>query len=69
MLMNMHPVLRTVIIVSILFLITYALANGIQYRNYLGIVLALGSMFALGVCIYLARKLEQTGGEEEQAQP
>ena len=66
--MKTNPFLRTVIILAILFLITYALADGIKYGNTLGIVLAMGSMFALGVCIYLAKKLAQIEVEEDEQQ-
>lgn len=65
--MNIHPLLRTVIIITTLFLITFALAEGIKNGNLLGTLLALGSMVALGVCIHLARKLVQPDEEEEQA--
>lgn len=65
--MNIHPYLRTVIIITTLFLITFALAEGIKNGNLLGTLLALCSMVALGVCIHLARKLVQTDEEEEQA--
>ena len=64
--MRTNPFLRTVIILVILFLITNALANGIKYGNALGTILALVSMFALGVCIHLARQLTQVSEEEEQ---
>lgn len=67
MLMNLYPVFRTIIILCILFLITYALADGIRYENILGTALALASMVALGVCIYLFRKLTHRSEEEEQA--
>jgi len=66
--MKTNPVIRTVIISAILFLITYALADGIKYGNTLGIVLALGSMFALGVCIHLAKKFARIELEVEEEQ-
>jgi hypothetical protein len=65
-LMYQNPVLRTAIIIGILFLITYSLANGIKNGNALGTTLALGSMVALGFCIHFARKLAQAPEEEEQ---
>ena len=67
MLMNLHPVLQTMLILITLFLITEALAEGIKNGNLSGTLLAFGSMVALGVCIHLARKLAQTGEEEERA--
>lgn len=68
--MDMHPKLCTVSFISILFLITSALANGIKNGNLLGILLALGSLVALGFCIHFARKLAQTAvGEDQEAEP
>ena len=64
--MYQNPVLRTAIIIGILFLITYSMANGIKNGNALGIILASGSMAALGFCIHFARKLAQAPEEEEQ---
>jgi hypothetical protein len=64
--MNTQLLLRNAVILGTLFLITYALANGIKNENFLGTTLALGSMVALGFCIHFARKLAQASEEEEQ---
>lgn len=63
--MNIHPFLQTLITITTLFLITFALAEGIKNSNLLGTMLAVGSMTALGVCIHLARKVVQPHKEDE----
>ncbi len=65
LLMNLHFTLRNIIVVCVLFMITYALAEGIRNSNVLGIVLALGSMVALFVCVHLFGKLVQTQRPDE----
>ncbi|NCI46014.1 hypothetical protein [Sediminibacterium soli] len=60
-----RPFLRNSIILVVLFFITYALADSINNYNALGIFLALGSLGALWVCIYLVNQLTQSAEEEE----
>ncbi len=66
--MKNNPSLRSIIILAVLFAITYALIDGIRYGNILGIVLAIGSLFAFGISVLLInklRKLKELGEEEE----
>ena len=63
--MKKNPTLRTIIVLGIVFLITYALAEGIRYGSTWGVVMALISMVALYISIRLARKLKQMNEEEE----
>lgn len=65
--MKRNPALRTVLILGIIFLITYALADGIRYGSTLGILMAVMSLVALTVSIQLARKLSKLNEEEEEA--
>ena len=65
--MKKNSTLRTMIILGIIFLITYALADGIRYGSTLGILMALMSLVALTVSIQLARKLSKLKEEEEEA--
>ncbi len=58
---------KSLIIFGLLFLITYALAEGIQYGSALGTALAVASLSALVFAIYLFRKLTQLKAEEETA--
>lgn len=62
-----NAVLRTLIILGILFLITYALADGLYYGSTWGIVLALGSLVALGLSINLYREQKRKLQEEEES--
>lgn len=65
--MKRNPALRNVLILGIIFLITYALADGIRYGSTLGILMAVMSLVALTVSIQLARKLSKLKEEEEEA--
>lgn len=62
-----NAVLRTLIILGILFLITYALADGLYYGSTWGTVLALGSLVALGLSINLYREQQRRLQEEEES--
>lgn len=64
--MRKNPSLRTIIILGLIFLITYALAEGIRYGSAWGVVMAMISMAALGFSIYLYKKLSELNEEEEQ---
>lgn len=61
-----NAVLRTLIILGILFLITYALADGIYYGSTWGTVLSLASLIALGLSVSLYREQQRKLQEEEE---
>ena len=63
--MKKNPTLRTLIVLGIVFLITYALAEGIRYGSTWGVVMAVISMVALYISIRLAHKLKRINEEEE----
>jgi hypothetical protein len=58
--------MRPIIIISILVLITYALAQGIHIGSIMGIIFATCSLVALGVAIYLTEKLKKQEIEEAE---
>ena len=58
--------MRPIIIISILVLITYALAQGIRIGSILGIIFATCSLLALGFAIYLTEKLKKQHTEEAE---
>lgn len=60
--------IRNIIILVALFLITYALADGINQYNALSIFLALGGFAALCVGIYLHSQLQLATEDEEEEQ-
>lgn len=64
--MRMNPTLKLFLILAILFMITYALAEGIRYKSALGIAMALVSMLALVIFIKLSRKLAQLQDQEDE---
>ncbi len=64
--MRMNPTLKLIFILAILFMITYALAEGIRYKSAAGITMAVVSMLALVVFIRLSRKLAQLQDEEDE---
>lgn len=63
---KINPAFRTVVILAIIFLITYAIADGIRYGSTWGVVMALLSMIAFVFSIKLARRLKALQEEEEQ---
>ena len=63
--MRTNPTLRTILILAVLFMATYALADGIRSRSIPGILMALASMLALLFVAYLSRKLSRLREEEE----
>ncbi len=63
--MKKNPTFRTLVIFGIIFLITYALADGIRYGSITGVVLSITSLFALGISIQLYQKLMELQEEEE----
>lgn len=64
--MRMNPTLKIFLILFILFMITYALAEGIRYRSVLGIIMALVSALALVVFLKLSRKLAHLQDQEDE---
>lgn len=64
--MKNNPAFRTIVILAIIFLITYAIADGIRYGSTWGVVMALLSMIAFVFSIKLARRLKALQEEEEQ---
>jgi hypothetical protein len=57
--------LQTSIIILILGLNCYTMANGLRLGSLWGILLSVGSLVALGYCIHLFRKLKEIDSEEE----
>lgn len=64
--MKKNPTLRTILILGLILLITYALADGIRYGSDWGITMALISFMALAASIQLAGKLKKLEEEEEE---
>lgn len=64
--MKKNPTIRTLIIIGLVFLITYALADGIRKGSPIGIILALVSMLALFISVRLLKKLSQINEPEEE---
>jgi len=64
--MRKNPSLRTIIILGLIFLITYALADGIRYGSAWGVIMAVASLAALGISLYLYKRLSELNEEEEQ---
>jgi hypothetical protein len=58
-------ILQTSIILIILGLNSYTMANGLRLGSFWGIILSLGSLAALGYCIHLFRKLRELDSEED----
>lgn len=65
--MKKNPSLRTIVILCIILLIIYALADGIRYGSTWGIIMAVMSMLALTISISLYSKLRKLKEEEEEA--
>ena len=65
--MKKNPSLRTIVILCIILLIIYALADGIRYGSTWGIIMAVMSMLALTISISLYSKLQKLKEEEEEA--
>jgi hypothetical protein len=59
-------IIRNLVILVAVFLIIYALADGINQYNALSIFLALGGFAALCVGIYLHSQLQMVTEEEEE---
>lgn len=64
--MRKNPTLRTVIVIGILFLITWAIADGIRYGSTWGVAMAVISMIAFVMLIRMSRKLARLKEEEEE---
>lgn len=68
--MKKNPTIRTLILIWLPFLITYALGDGIRKGSILGIILAWVSMLALIISVLLLKKFSQTNEiEENQENP
>jgi uncharacterized membrane protein len=65
--MKTNPSFRIIVILAIIFLMTYALADGIRYGSTWGVVMALISMTAFVFSMRLARRLKKLQEEEEQS--
>lgn len=65
--MKTQPAFRTVVILAIVFLIVYAIVDGIRYGSPWGVLMALVSMAAFIYSIKLAGKLQRMQEEEDQA--
>ena len=63
--MKSNTLLRNLIVIIVLFFITFAIAQGIVYGNPLGVTLAVSSLLALGYCVHLFRQLVQSAEEKE----
>ncbi len=64
--MRTNTTLRNLLVIGIVSLIIYAMADGIRYGSAWGVSMAVCSMIALVTFISLARKLAQLKEEEEQ---
>jgi hypothetical protein len=62
---NYLSILQTSIILIILGLNSYTMANGLRLGSFWGILLSLASLAALGYCIHLFRKLRELDSEED----
>jgi hypothetical protein len=58
-------ILQSVIIILIISLNSYAMANGIRLGSSWGIVMSLASLAALVYCIHLFKKLKEIDSEED----
>ncbi len=63
--MKQNPTLLMLVIIGVVFLITYALADGIRYGSVTGVVMSIISLFALTSSIHLYQKLVKLKKEEE----
>jgi len=62
----MNPTLKVILIVCVLLMITYALADGIRYGSALGITMAIVSLLALVLFLRLSRKLAMLEDQEDE---
>jgi hypothetical protein len=60
-----QAILQTSIILLIIGLNSVSIGNAIRLQSIWGILLALGSLAALGYCIHLFKKLKQLDTEDE----
>jgi hypothetical protein len=61
-----NPKFRIFLVLAILFVATYALAEGIRYGSVAGVIMSILSLVALYVVSYLLRKLAKLREEEEE---
>ncbi len=57
--------MKSIFVILLLVLITYALADGIRTGSMLGIILAICSLLALSTALYLLKKQVENNREEE----
>jgi uncharacterized membrane protein len=63
---NTKPLfMKSIFVILLLVLITYALADGIRTGSMLGIILAICSLLALSTALYLLKKQVENNTEEE----
>jgi hypothetical protein len=62
---NYLNLLQTCIILLIIGLNSYTMANGLRLGSLWGILLSLGSVAALIYCIHLFKKLKELDSEED----
>jgi uncharacterized protein (DUF58 family) len=58
-------ILQNTVILLIISLNAYAIANGLRLSSWLGILLSLASLVALAYCIHIVKKIKQLDSEEE----
>ncbi len=63
--MKINPILRSVFIATIIGINLYAIIQGITYKSYWGITLAIASLGALLLSIKLLKKLDEIEKEYE----
>ena len=64
--MQISNLLRTAIILIVIALNSYAIAQNIIYESLPGVFLAVGSMGALAYCIHLMKKLKEVEASEDE---
>ena len=64
--MRTNTTLRNLLVIGIVSLIIYAIADGIRYGSTWGVAMGLCSMIALVVSVNFARKLAHLKEEEEE---
>jgi len=62
---NYFNLLQAVIIVLIIALNSYAIADGLRVSSASGILLSLGSLVFLGYCVHLVQKLKKLDAEDD----
>jgi phage gp46-like protein len=63
--MKTNPILRNLLIASIICINIFAIVQGIAYKSYWGITLAIASLGALLLSLKLLKKLQEVEEEFE----